>query len=271
MPSAFSTIGVPLVDSEEDYDAWARRTAGDGQALSVAKGEYRILTSNAGPQLWAAVDRQGRVVALTPHYAGTAVCRARLTGRINRSDESRFEGAYEGWAVSESLKSAADASWDTVPLLFDAPDFLAHLELRLPALVDVQIAAFAFECTWHRDLEAFDAAQATAELPLAEQAFLYLDVFQDDPQRAATAILSAEVAETALQVNELSGDNFRWASAHTLIGDLDIVADPAVVEGEPTAGGLVNGTFWLSGRITSVHAQAQNAPRARPRLWQRRR
>ena len=237
----------------------------------MAKGEYRILTSNAGPQLWAAVDRRGRVVALTPHYAGTAACRARLTDRITRADESRFEGAFDGWAVSESLTSAVDASCDTVPLLFDAPDYLAHLELRLPALVDVQIAAFASECTWHCDLEAFDAAQATAELPLAEQAFLYLDLFQDDPQRAATAILSAQVTETALQVNELSEANFRWASAHTLIGDIDIVADPAVVEGEPTAGGLVNGTFWLSGRITTVHDQAHNAPRSRPRLWQRRR
>src|SRR5688500_12799047 len=216
MPSAFSTIGVPLVDSQEDYDAWARRAAGDGQALSVAKGEYRILTSSAGPQLWAAVDRQGRVVALTPHYAGTAACRARLTDRITRADESRFEGAFDGWAVSESLKSAADASSDTVPLLFDAPDYLAHLELRLPALVDVQIAAFAFECTWHRYLEDFNATHVTTELPLAEQAYFSLDDFQDDPQWAATAILSAEVAETALQVNELSGDNFRWASAHTL-------------------------------------------------------
>ena len=271
MPSAFSTIGVPLVDSEEDYDAWARRAAGEGQGLSVAKGEYRILTSDAGPQLWAAVDRRGRVVALTPHYAGTAVCCARLTDRITRADESRFEGAFDGWAVSESPTSPADASCDTVPVLFDAPDYLAHLELRLPALVDVQIAAFAFECTWHRDLETFEAAQATAELPLAEEAFLYLDVFAEDPQRAATAVLSARVVETAVQVNELSGCGFRWASAHTLVGDIDIVADPAVVEGDPIAGGLVDGTFWLSGRITTVHAQDQNAPRARPRLWQRRR
>jgi hypothetical protein len=271
MPSAFTTIGVPLVDSEEDYEAWARRAAGEGQALSLAKGEYRVLTSNAGPQLWAGVDRRGRVAALTPHYAGAAVCRARLTSRITRAGESRFEGAFDGWALSESPTSPADASGDTVPLLFDAPDYLAHLELRLPALVDVQIAAFAFECTWHRDPEAFDAAQATAELPLAEQAFAYLDVFQEDPQRAATAMLSARVAETALQVNELSGCDFRWASARTLIGDIDIVADPAIVDGEPTAGGLVDGAFWLSGRITTVHAHDQNTARARPRLWQRRR
>jgi hypothetical protein len=270
MPSAFTTIGVPIVDSEEDYGTWARRAASEGQALSVAKGEYRTMSSNAGPQLWAAVDRRGRVVALMPHYAGTAVCRARLTDRITRADESRFEGAFDGWALSESPTSPGDASGDTVPLRFDAPDYLAHLELRLPALVDVQIAAFAFECSWHRDLEAFDAAQATAELPLAEQAFAYLDVFQEDPQRAATAMLSARVAETALQVNELSGSRFRWASAHTLIGDIDIVADPGVVDGEPTAGGMVDGSFWLSGRITTVHAQDQNAPRARPRLWQRR-
>jgi hypothetical protein len=269
MPSAYSTIGVPI-DSEQEHDAWATRVAEQGEAVPVANGEYRVLSSSAGPQLWAAVDRRKRLVALTPHYAGPAVCRARLTDRITRADESRFEGAFDGWTLDQSPASAADSSGDALPLLFDTPDFLVHADLGLPALVDVQIAAFAFECSFHPDLQAFEAAQATADLPLADEAFAYLDVFAEDPERAATAVLSARVADTSPRINELTGLGFRWASARTLIGDIDIVADPTVVEGEPTTGGIVDGTFWLSGRITTVHAEDQSTPRPR-RLWPRRR
>jgi hypothetical protein len=108
--------------------------------VPVANGESRVLSSSAGPQLWAAVDRGKRLVALTPHYAGSAVCRARLTDRIARTDESRFEGAFHGWTLDQSPASPADPSGDALPLLFDAPDFLAHRDLGLPAFVDVQIA-----------------------------------------------------------------------------------------------------------------------------------
>ena len=145
--------------------------------------------------------------------------------------------------------------------------------MRLPAIADVQIAAFAHECTWHRDADAFRSAQATEDMPFAEEAFAYLDVFAEGPHRSATAIFSGRVRDTALRVNELTGFGFRWAAVRTLIGDIDLVADPAVVDGEPTAGGVVIGSFWLSGRISTVHVEAevkaQGANRLRRRLWPR--
>ena len=273
MPSSFSTIGVPIVESEEEYTAWATRTVSEGQVVPVGDGEYRVLSSDAGPQLWAAVDRRGRVVGLTPHYAGAARCRGRLTDRISRADESSFDGAFDGWACDDRPASPDDASSDVTPLLFDAPDALAHRDLRLPAIADVEIAAFAHECTWHLDVDAFRLAQASEDMPFAEEAFAYLDVFADGPDRSATAIFSGRVRDTAIRVNELTGLGFRWAAVRTLIGDVDVVADPAVVDGEPTAGGVVIGSFWLSGRISTIHAEAevkaQGANRLRRRLWPR--
>jgi hypothetical protein len=273
MPSNFSTIGVPIVDSEKDYTAWATRAVSEGQVVPVGDGEYRVLSSNAGTQLWAGVDRRGRIVGLTPHYAGAARCRGRLTDRINRADESSFDGAFDGWACDDRPASPDDPSSDITPLLFDAPDALAHRDLRLPAIADVQIAAFAHECTWHRDVDTFRSAQASEDMPFAEEAFAYLDVFAEGPDRSATAILSGQVRDTAIRVNELTGLGSRWAAVRTLIGDIDVVADPAVVDGEPTVGGVVIGNFWLSGRISTVHVEAevkaQGANRDRRRRWLR--
>jgi len=158
-------------------------------------------------------------------------------------------------------------------LLFDAPDALAHRDLRLPAIADVQIAAFAHECTWHRDVDAFRSAQATEDMPFSEEGFTYPDVFAEEPHRSATAIFSGRVQDTAIRVNELTGFGFRRAAVRTLIGDIDLVADPAVVDGEPTTGGVVIGSFWLSGRINTVHVEAevkaQGASRLPRRLWPR--
>ena len=154
VPSDFSTIGVPIVESQEEFVRWAVRAAAEGQPVRLGAGAYRVLGTTAGAQLWAAVDRRGRVSGLTPHYRGATACRARLTERIRRRGMSRFDGAFDGWAVADLPASPHDASSDITPLLFDAPDALAHSELRLPAVADVQLAAFARECQWHRDIAA---------------------------------------------------------------------------------------------------------------------
>jgi hypothetical protein len=271
MPSNFSTIGVPIVDSETEYAAWAARAVDEGEVVPVGGGEYRVLSSDAGAQLWAAVERRGRVAALTPHFAGEARCQGRLTDRIRREGESSFEGAFDGWALDELPASPEDGSGDITPLLFDAPDALAHSGLRLPALADVQIAGFAHECTWHRDLDAFRAAQGGHDVRFAEEAFAHLDAFADGPDRSAMAMLSGRVQDTAIRVNERTGLGFRWALVRTLIGDIDLVADPAVVDGEPAAGGVVIGSFWLSGRIGTVHAETDAPDRPHRRLWPRHR
>lgn len=90
----------------------------------------------------------------------------------------------------------------------------------------------------------------------SDQAFAYLDVFDEDLERPAHAMLTGHVVQTGVRVNELTGVGFRWASVVTLIGEIDVVADPAVVAGEPTPGGVVEGTFWLSGRIRNIHVQS---------------
>jgi hypothetical protein len=218
------------------------------------------------------MDQRARVIGLVPHFAGVARCHVRITDRIGRGRGSWSAGGFDGWALVDLPGSPNDASGDVTPLRFDAPDAELHSELQLPALADVQVAAFAQECTWHRDVDAFREAQEREEMPFAEEAFAYLDLFADGPDRSATAILSGRVRDSAVRANELTGSGFQWAVVRTLIGDIDVVADPAVADGTPSAGGVVIGSFWLSGRISTVHAESdmpiERVSRLRRRLWQ---
>jgi hypothetical protein len=250
-----STIGLPVA-RRKDFKRLASRAVSEGEAVPVDVGEYRVLRSETGAELWAGVDRRGKLRALTPHFGGSARTHARMLQRIARADDTIFDGTLDGWAVDGLTAAAGDESRDITPLRFDVPDARAHATLRLPAVAEVQIAAFAYESSWTREVAAFKAAQATEELPFADQAFAYLDVFDEDPERPADAMLTGRVVQTEVRVNELTDVGFRWASVVTLIGEIDVVADPAVVAGEPTAGGVVEGTFWLSGRIRNIHSQS---------------
>jgi hypothetical protein len=58
-------------------------------------------------------------------------------------------------------------------------------------------------------------------------------------------------------VNTASGGEFVWARVRTLGGEVEVAADPAIVRGEVVAGGIVTGSFWMTGRIGSAPPDAQ--------------
>jgi hypothetical protein len=47
----------------------------------------------------------------------------------------------------------------------------------------------------------------------------------------------------------LTGREFWWALVESYGGIYDVVIDAELVEDAPRVGGVVNGTFWLSGRV----------------------
>jgi hypothetical protein len=51
------------------------------------------------------------------------------------------------------------------------------------------------------------------------------------------------------KVNVLTGRAFYWALVETLGGAYDVVIDSRGLSGVPAVGGVLSGSFWLSGRI----------------------
>ena len=67
----------------------------------------------------------------------------------------------------------------------------------------------------------------------------------------AYGIFTGHVVEAAKRQNELSGHFFYWSLVDSL-GDLfDVVIDPELVQNEPKVGGVLSGSFWLSGRLVT--------------------
>jgi hypothetical protein len=62
-------------------------------------------------------------------------------------------------------------------------------------------------------------------------------------------LLAGEIMEFGLKINQLTGEKFYWFLVDTLGGEIDVVADPRYVSQEPQIGGILHGTFWLSGKL----------------------
>jgi hypothetical protein len=65
----------------------------------------------------------------------------------------------------------------------------------------------------------------------------------------AEAIFTGHVLAAELLTNGHSGRKFHHVHVRTLGGEYDVVADPEVVRGEPLLSGVVQGVFWLTGRL----------------------
>ncbi len=247
MPSHLSSIGFAL-RSKEEFLALANEVAAESEAIEVPGGYYLCWTSSSGAQLWLQVDEENDLVGLNPHFFGESRLRVGLTYRIERPGGSQFDGAFNAWADPHGDEPASGI----YPFVFDAPDFQCHSGLQLPSIAEAQIVAFAHELSVFRS-EAEYLASQPEDCKFASRSFIPSGLFGPDVDAVnppeAHGIFTGHILDVEMRTNELSNRPFQWILVDTLGGQFDVVADPELVEVQPIPGGLLHGSFWLSGRV----------------------
>lgn len=249
MPSHFSTIGFSI-ECQDDLAALAQKIAADAQAIPTKRGHYVHWRGGEGEEIWLQIDRSGDLVGVNPHFGGRGTVAVRIDSRVRRPNDRDLDGAFHGWAAPDGDDQGA------YPVVFDSPDFATSLALQPPQVVQVQVAAFAHEISFHASPEAFDAGQADQDLKLASQSFIPLGLFASDGDTSdppeAVAMLAGHVLEASVRRNSITGAVFYWALVETLGGVFDVVSDSSLLPEAPSPGGVISGEFWLSGRIVSL-------------------
>lgn len=240
MASHFSTLGFDLRDEQALRD-FVMHTAVQGERLALPDGSaYVLWTPGAGIEMWTQVSADGSIIGLNPHFGGQARMRVGLTSRINGPNDNALDGAFHGWADAQE---GGDPEQGAYPFMFDAPDFRIHDAMALPAIATVQLAAFAHTLTAYPDEEAFRAA----ETRMAAESCIPSGLFADPP--APQVIFNGHVVAAAALTNPHTSLTFHWARVKTLGGEYDVVADPAIVDGEIVPQGILSVSGWVSGRI----------------------
>ncbi len=266
MASNLSTIGFVFADEEAFRTSMVAFAAKADAHLDFDGGTYGVWRSRSGAELWfhfgPSKEGNTEIFGLTPFFEGSSEVELRITGPIHRDNDTAFEGAYYAWVNPD------DEGSGSYPLVFDAVDFAAHAATTAwPAVVNAKLAGFAREVKAYAGEDDYRAATGDAAAPqLAAQAFIPIGLFAaaevgtDAAGNAATpssaALLTGRVAEFSRLKNEATGQDFVWVFVESLEATFDILADPEIISGELTIGGIVEASVWLFGRLTGIAANA---------------
>lgn len=275
--SNLSDIGFP-VQNQDEWMELLDRVQPHTVEVKVRGGSYFSYSDASGAQLWVQVNAQRELIGMNPHFTGTSRRTVRLTRLVER-DSSPLEGGFYGWANPRTDAPEAiaeeDQSEGDYPFFFIVPDIRAVESVVLPSTVEVQLAAFASDDMQLFDsTEAYDAAQE-GEVKFAAESFIPSGLFTTNEDGDVDTSLPPQpyglfagtIAACEERQNALTGAAFWWLAVNTLGGMVDVVAAPDIVGTSPRVGGIVSGSFYLSGRVL-------NAPITAPKprftwAWQR--
>lgn len=247
MASHLSSIGFSVA-SEEAFVALAEKLAEDATFHRAPGGGYLLWRDDAGVEVWLPIDEENQIVGFAPHLSGTSRLQVGLTARPRNADDEPLDGRFVAWVNPPG----EDPEEGAYPLVFECPDFACHSALALPATAEVQIVAFAGEVEAFPTLEAYESREGEGP-QLAAQAFIPAGMFTEDFEQSTTpeaiAVLSGHVRESETRRNGHSGKRFHYALVESLEATFDVVVDPELLPEPPAVGGVLAGTFWLSGRL----------------------
>lgn len=245
MANHYASIGF-RIETPADFGGLVEQLAADAEPIEVRNGRYLRWSSPSGAEIWIQVNGSNGIIGAAPHFTGEAELRAELTGRVTRLDDTELDGAFRV-IVDPSDEPPIGGAY---PLVFDSPDFFCHESLSLPATLSVQVAAFAHEITVYDTVAAYEAAHPGPG-KFASRSFVPSGTFEPggapiEPP-LAQAIMTGHVRRSGRRANEHSGLPFHWAEVESYSAVFDVVIDPELAA-VPPVGGVVRGTFWLSGR-----------------------
>lgn len=254
MPSHFTMLGFPA-ETREEIGSLMYEAARYSDSYDAPSGFYAQFAAGE-VELWIQSVPDGtkrRIVGINPHYSGNSRMLVKVIKTVV-DPEFPLDGAFYAWAnPPEDETSGGD-----YPFVFKVPDYeIALAKLTLPAVVTVQIAAFARRLDCFETDESYrewqKGAENSGEHGLATEAFIPTGLFiaqeKENKQPTAEALFSGHIEVAELRTNPVTNRQFQYLSVKTFGGTFDIITDPQIVQGQPLVGGVVEGSFWLSGKI----------------------
>jgi hypothetical protein len=228
MSSNLSSIGFPIT-SKLDFIALARTVARHGTVQPVAGGAYVYWTPGDGPELWVQLGPRGELNGMQPHYAGEARMKLRLLESLRSDSQTALDGAFRA------------QSNDGPAFAFHSPNFfLTNADLGDR---EVQLSAFAQTLSIFSKESVYEQANVRGT---------QVETFKPDSELKSGMSLvrfSGRILEADQRINPLYNHLYHRALVQTVGGTIDVVCADGLVGQPLLKGGVVQGKFWLSGRL----------------------
>jgi hypothetical protein len=247
--SHFSDIGFPIANDTE-FKLLIDSIIKNGQEINSTSGTYIHYLDISGAELVCQIDKASKMIGITPRFNGKSRRRVGLTNIIV-SNSNKLSGGIYAWADPDD---ANDPESGTYPFAFDIPDFKTINELTLPQTATIQLSAFASNSyfkIFDNDITYSQSQQG--EIKYATHSFIPFGLFstQETIEEQAYGKFTGTIKEWELKINSKTNEKYYWLLVDTLGGEVDILADFKLIDRNPQINGIVEGEFWLSGRILS--------------------
>lgn len=227
----YTGIGLPLTEQSHFEEALPRlldaaQTLVQGNALT-----YYVYTDSSMAQVWLGTDDKG-VLSFEPFFQGKAQRELYL--------DSIFPADNGTALISARLSENREAAQ---PLMFSVPDGDTLKENQIGSTAQVLLAAFAEDVRLFADAEAYQQASVRLNHPLP--------ALRPAGQNGGEAyvLLTGTLTTVEKRLNEFGGRPFYHLTIATEGGDLEAVADVDLLADAPQAGRVIQGLFWLAGRV----------------------
>lgn len=244
MASHMSTVGLPITD-DTSLAHFATQAIQNGSEEHAVLGRYYRWEMGDGVELWVQINSDDEIISVNPHFVGTSQLRVGLTARIRTQMPNDLDGGFYGWLQDQNEQQ--------VPFVFDVPNYLQHNDLQLPAIVPVQLAAFAHQVRAYRNAAEFELAHYQDDIQFPTKSFVPTGLFNPDGTLNANplpyAFITGVVVATRTFTNPFTALRFLWAQVATVGGRFDMVCDPDICDGVLMRNSVIKGNFWLSGRL----------------------
>lgn len=258
------------------YDAIGFTGITDGESISAAIdqvlplaqafGDYAVYRDASGAELWTAIDQNNELLAFEPYFSG---CLQSVWVSHVEANEYNGTGFAQVWQ-----NGSADGEGD-YPFVLDIPDIVSFPASTADTPQKIAVCAFAESAELFADEAAFDAGQEGQEIKWAAQSFIPSGMFIDEnapesTRPAARALFTGVVRRAEKRRNALTGSAFYYCEIATHGGVWSAVYPDAAFNDTPQAGNVIQGEYWLTGRLADLpESEAKAETPGKRGFWQK--
>ena len=242
MASHFECIGVS--GEPRTFFDFIDEVAKNGIRKPTFRGDYIQYLDPSGAETWLQLDKGMSVLGINPHYATALSVPCEITNLVDLDYGSPLDATLHAWV---NPRYGDDLQGD-YPLVFDCPDYWLQVPIQFPIRCGIQFAAFASEVSYYSSSAEFKASQVGRDTSLGDQALIPVGLFGEGPPRPQI-LMSGVVRNVVQKTNKLTGNAFYAMIADTFGGSMNVVTPRGLGNELPIEGGIICGTFWLSGKL----------------------
>lgn len=235
MASHYSDMGF-TVNSSEDIIEIVKQIYPNAKEVSRNKKTYQQICVDKFIEFWLNL-KNGAIEEIEFHYNSENFAACSFEQYISYSEED-MAGIVQ---VNNGL----------CPVVIEIPNLGLFERFMENQKMNLQISAYAHEVNLFDSEDAYAASQGNREHKFATEHFLPVGLFTENEgdSPSAQAVFGGKILEYELRKNPLTGLDYYYFAVTCQGSVYDIVADPALVKTKPQVGGVLNGHFWLSGKI----------------------